>query len=208
MIRHGQPDWHHVSFTSLRQLEQLSLQYQTVSLSSRGRRAIRRMAQSLPEGFILSSDLPRARETAQILVQERKLPIMIDPTFREIQTPHIGGGLWGTLWGPTYMWLAIRCSCWIVGIGICSERPRTAWARVEKGAKIVLASLKTERAIILVSHGWYMTLLALFLRRHGLIECGPLVPNVHYGAVTRYCLKSTSASSRNVKADNWGARLE
>jgi hypothetical protein len=41
-----------------------------------------------------------------------------------------------------------------------------------------------------VSHGCFMIVLALCLRWRGLIDRGPLLPRVGYGAMTEYLFKT------------------
>jgi hypothetical protein len=55
--------------------------------------------------------------------------------------------------------------------------------------KKILKHFETEANIILVSHGWFMTMLALHLRRRELIERGPPLPKVGFGAKTEYRIR-------------------
>ena len=187
LIRHGRPEWHVPFLCSLAQFERMSAGYDATHLSSEGVKAIEALAKRLPEYHILSSDLARARETAQIIGRGND-KIEFAPLFRELQASCIATNLVGKLWAPSIVWSLVHWCCWALGIGQCPEWPRAAWNRATRAAHEILTYLEAGENIILVSHGWFITLLALHLRRRGLIEHGPLVPKISYGATTRYDL--------------------
>jgi broad specificity phosphatase PhoE len=188
MIRHGRPEWHRPFFISLSRFEHTSAGYDTAHLSSAGVEAIHALAQRLPRAFLLSSDLPRARETAEVLRGGART-IVCSSLFRELQAPRIASGLLGRLWAPTWVWSLVHWCCWILGIGECPEKPRAAWKRTARAADKIFEYFGAEETIILVSHGWFMILLATQLRWRGMIERGPLIPRTGFGAVTEYLLR-------------------
>jgi broad specificity phosphatase PhoE len=87
LVRHGETDWNADG----------RLQGQTDRpLSDFGRRQARQLADALAEerlDAIYSSDLARARETAEIVAQRLKLPVSLEPDLRERN--------WGTWEGLT-----------------------------------------------------------------------------------------------------------
>jgi broad specificity phosphatase PhoE len=87
LVRHGETDWNAVG----------RLQGQTDRpLSEFGRRQARRLADELADErleAIYSSDLVRARETAEIVARPLGLPVNLDPDLREKD--------WGTWEGLT-----------------------------------------------------------------------------------------------------------
>jgi broad specificity phosphatase PhoE len=87
LVRHGETDWNADG----------RLQGQTDRpLSDFGRRQARQLAAELTEEdleAIYSSDLSRARETAQIVAERLGLPVLLDPDLREKD--------WGTWEGLT-----------------------------------------------------------------------------------------------------------
>jgi broad specificity phosphatase PhoE len=190
LIRHGRPEHHHYYFSSLSQHEQLVAQYDAAGLSEVGAEAVGKLARQLPGAMILGSDLPRARETAEILRNLSELPIHFDPLFREVKSSNIAVGFLGKLWGPSTMWSLLRSFCWLVGIGDYSESFRQAWTRTGEAVHVILKYMEVEETLILVSHGWFITLIAVYLRRQGLIEKGPLLPNVGFGSTTEYYLRT------------------
>jgi broad specificity phosphatase PhoE len=78
--------------------------------------------------------------------------------------------------------------CWLVGIGQFSEGPRAAWKRAARAAERIL-SFEDGDTLIVVSHGWFIFLLTIYLRSHDLIARGPLVPQLSFGGVTHYWVK-------------------
>jgi len=194
VIRHGRPEWQSPLLLSLARFECLSAGYDAARLSGEGRRAIEALAKRLPPAFILSSDLPRARETAEIIGCGSKA-IEFDALFREVPTPRIGMGLLGRLWAPAVIWALIRRCCWVLGIGEGTEKPRAAWSRTARATDKILKHFEREKDIILVSHGWFMVMLVLHLRWRRLIEHGPFLPRVGYGVITEYHLRIGFADS-------------
>ncbi len=188
LIRHGQPDWQTPRCISLAQFRQRAIAYDATRLSPPGSDAIRSLVARLPEAAILSSDLPRARETAEILGRGTAT-LRCDPLFRELQAPIIAGRLLDELRVPPIIWSLVHWCCWLVGIGQFSEGPRAAWKRAAGAAEKML-SFEGGDTLIVVSHGWFIFLLTIYLRSHGLIVRGPLVPQLSFGGVTRYWIGS------------------
>ena len=187
VIRHGRPEWHLPFVMSLAQYDRVSPGYDAAGLSAAGRRAIETLVGRLPSALILSSDLPRARETAETIACGRA--ITFDAVFREVPSSQIATRFLGWLWAPSALWPPIERCCWFLGIGECAENPRSAWGRAARATDEILERSE-EETVILVSHGFFMTVLALYLRRRGLIGRGPLLPRVGYGAVTEYLLRT------------------
>jgi len=90
---------------------------------------------------------------------------------------------------PPTLWSLVRWLCWLFGVGETQENPRAAWKRAAAATEKILRHFETAENIILVSHGWFMILLALHLRWRGLIEKGPLIPKTGFGGMTEYFLK-------------------
>jgi broad specificity phosphatase PhoE len=162
--------------------------YDATELSGEGTEAIEELARQLPEALILSSDLPRAQETAQIIARNGS-SIKFSPLFRELKSPRIATGLMNKLWAPPSVWSLVHWLCWIFGIGEFSENPQAALRRAALAADEIFKHLETEEKVILVSHGWFMIFLAVYLRKRGLIARGHLIPRTGFGAVTEYLLK-------------------
>jgi broad specificity phosphatase PhoE len=189
VIRHGRPAWHSPRLISLAAFERLSADYDKAHLSEDGARAAATLMKQLPEAPILSSDLPRARETAEAIA-DGKRAVALDSVFREVPNTRIGRGVLGKLWAPADVWALVRRCFWIIGAGECSEKPRDAWSRASRATDKILEQGSRQKDVILVSHGWFLTVLAIHLRWRGLIERGPLLPRVGYGGMTLYQLRA------------------
>ena len=77
LVRHGQADWN---------VERRLIGHTDRPLTDLGRKQAKELAETLsPIRFdsIYSSDLSRARETAEIIATLRNLPVTTDPRFRE-----------------------------------------------------------------------------------------------------------------------------
>lgn len=196
MIRHGRPEWRPPFLLSLSQFEHTSAGYDATCLSREGTTQIEILAKQLPKALILSSDLCRARETAEIIGRECGVMIEFDSLFRELQAPRITTCLLDRLWAHRVIWSLVHWCCWITGVGQCSEGPRAAWNRTAQATDKILAFSGTEKNIILVTHGWFMIMLALHLRSRRLIERGPFIPRVRYGAATEYLLRANGICKR------------
>jgi broad specificity phosphatase PhoE len=192
VVRHGRPAWHSPRLISLAGFERMSADYDAAHLSEDGTQAAAALAEQLPKVPILSSDLPRAQETAEAIADGR-YPVALDPVFREVPNTRIGQGLLGRMWAPADLWAFVRRCFWIMGVGECAEKPRDAWNRASKATERILKQGRRQGAVILVSHGWFLTVLALHMRRQGLIERGPLLPRVGYGGMTLYHLRTDVA---------------
>lgn len=172
---------------SLAQYDRVSPGYDAAGLSAAGKEALEACAGRLPEALILSSDLPRARETAEIIARGR--PIAFDAVFREVPSSRIATRLLGRLWAPAALWTLVERCCWVLVIGECEENPRSAWERAARATDAILKHSE-EETVILVSHGFFLTVLILYLGRRGLIARGPRLPRVGYGAATEYNLRT------------------
>ena len=189
LVRHGQPDWQTPHCISLSRFRQRSIAYDATHLSQQGSDAIKSLVAGLPQAAILSSDLLRARETAEILGRGTAA-IRFDPLFRELQAPVIASRFLDELRVPPIIWSLIHWCCWLVGIGQFSEGPRAAWKRAARAAEKILSSFEGGDTVVVVSHGWFIFLLAIYLRRRGIVERGPLIPRLSFGGVTHYCVKT------------------
>ena len=102
LIRHGRPEWRRPFLISLSQFERVSPGYDAARLSKAGAEAVQPLAQQWPQAFMLSSDLPRARDTADTIAGQGRA-IECTPLFRELQAPRITADLWGRLWAPAVL---------------------------------------------------------------------------------------------------------
>jgi broad specificity phosphatase PhoE len=175
LVRHGQTDWN-------REGRWQGQAAHAPPLNEIGRAQAEAMAEKLESAeleVIYSSDLPRARETAEIIARRFGLPVIVDPRLREIDL-----GVWEGMRGDD-----------IAGEypEDLAERERNpAHSRAPEGESATevaervwaaaddIARAHPEGAVLIVSHG--LALAALICRARGLSlsEVYALVPdNAH-----------------------------
>lgn len=115
------------------------------------------------EGHLITSDLPRARDTASLLFGVDSASIQTEPLLREVPLPRFRNEQRKL---PAGALLAISRVSWYFG-WMHSEEPRSRTIeRVEKAADLLIeASLKEE--VTIVSHGFFLLMLGTHLRRRG-----------------------------------------
>jgi len=139
-VRHGITDWN---------IQRIAQGSSDIPLNETGREQARaiagRLAQEEPWDVIISSDLIRARETAEIIAGKLEMPIKhLDPLIRELS----GGQIEGTTeeeriqrWGPNWRSLEL-------GLEKQAEGAKRGRAAIDKA----LAEYPGKR-ILMVSHG-------------------------------------------------------
>ncbi|NWG47102.1 MAG: histidine phosphatase family protein [Alphaproteobacteria bacterium] len=114
-------------------------------------------------GRLLSSPLPRARETAELLALGR--PFETDPVFVEapLPAPHIP---WLRA-SPSFWWVLSRVTWWC-GLAMGAESRPDAEARARTAAGR-LAGAAEAGTVALCGHGWFNRMIGRVLRRQGWI---------------------------------------
>lgn len=121
-----------------------------------------------------SSDLPRAKKTAEVL--SRTIPLHIDAAFREI--PFHPFSI--PLILPKGAWLFLSRLIWLTGFrGSLIEPKQKSLLRAKKAARFL--SEKKESKILVVTHGFFMHLLTRELRCLDFSGSVPTVPK--YGKI-------------------------
>jgi broad specificity phosphatase PhoE len=88
LVRHGETDWN---------AERRWQGHADVPLNERGRDQAERLAEELENArvdAVYSSDLSRARETAEIVGARLGVPVVLDPALREIDVGSREGLTW------------------------------------------------------------------------------------------------------------------
>jgi broad specificity phosphatase PhoE len=146
LIRHGQTNWN---------LEGRYHGQRDVPLNETGRAQARALAlqlQDQPFSSIYSSDLQRARETAEIIAEAIHVPIMLEPRLREINQGDWEGQLVETIKDRyTGLWLERI----IDPINVRPPRGETVGEVAERvySALDDIAKIFTTRPVIICSHG-------------------------------------------------------
>jgi broad specificity phosphatase PhoE len=134
LVRHGETDWNADG----------RLQGQTDRpLSDFGRRQARQLADDLANeelAAVYSSDLSRARETAEIVAERLGLPVVLDPDLREKD--------WGTWEGLTAV---ERDRVEFVG-----ESTEAHQERILRALRRIAGRHPGDRSVLVVTHGGSM----------------------------------------------------
>lgn len=142
-MRHGATEWNR---------KHIAQGHADVPLNDEGRRQARRLDERLaPEGVtaVYSSDLARAMDTARPLAARRRLDVVADPAFREIDQGEWEGlhndeiaARWPQLWGTARHFKARPGG----------ESPAVVRARALAGLRRVVAE-HPQGCVVIVSHG-------------------------------------------------------
>jgi broad specificity phosphatase PhoE len=149
LVRHGETDWN---------AERRWQGHADVPLSERGRDQAERLAEELENArvdAVYSSDLSRARETAEIVGARLGVPVVLDPDLREIDVGSREGLTWPETQGRTE---------W-------DGELREAHAKRILGAMARIAERHPGERVLVVTHGDSMRRVHEHL---GLDDGGPL----------------------------------
>ncbi|MCR9141699.1 MAG: histidine phosphatase family protein [bacterium] len=120
--------------------------------------------QNLLTARTISSDLPRAFETALLYTQKKPDDVPQDALYRE--TP-LARFRWTRLKLPTVFLLTLARFGWYTGWMDCAESRRDTLARVQAAADRLEALATEQGSIALYSHGFFLWLVSRELRRRG-----------------------------------------
>ncbi|MDX1435731.1 MAG: histidine phosphatase family protein [Anaerolineales bacterium] len=169
LIRHGQTDWN---------LEGRYTGQSDIPLNETGREQAQRAAAQLqqsPPDVIYSSDLKRARETAEIIGRAFRLPVATDPRLREIDQ-----GEWEGMLFPDIKerfeqeFNRMRDDPFNVGPP-GGESVGQVWERVLASADEIAQSHPRQR-VVLVSHGLALAIIKAHGNGHAVDEIWGLIP--------------------------------
>lgn len=169
LIRHGETDWNVAG----------RWQGQTdVPLNARGRAQAAALVSRLagtPLAAIYSSDLSRARETAEILARNVGLSVQVDPRLREIDLGEWEGLLATDIQARYADLLAQR---WIDPFSVFPPGGETAASALAR-ARAALKDIVQRHApgpVALISHGFLLALLRLHSTGQSVSQLWTLIP--------------------------------
>jgi broad specificity phosphatase PhoE len=158
LARHGETDWNRE-----RRWQGLA----DTALNEVGRRQARALAEELaaePPDAVYTSDLARARETAEIVADALRLPVVVDDRLREVDV-----GAWSGL-------TAVEIETRFPGKSRPGESAEAMGARVIE-ALLEIAGSHDGGRVLVVTHGGPMR--AAWLACGGSLENRPVVSNCH-----------------------------
>jgi broad specificity phosphatase PhoE len=118
--------------------------------------------------------------------------VIVDPVFRELRGPPMRLVFFERMRLPAKLWSLLRTLSWIFGLGQHRVARGEAFARAARAMARVFDCAGDAETVLLVAHGAFNVVLALHLRREGMIREGPLLPDGDYAAATRYVIERES----------------
>jgi len=168
LARHGETDWNR---------ERRWQGHAATSLNEAGRAQARALAAALagaPPEAVYSSDLPRARETAELVAGELLLPVRLDARLREVDVGEWSGLTWAEVERRFPEGAAERLAGgtgWRDGEAFDAMRGRVVAALLE------IASAHDGGRVLVVTHGG--PIVAAWLAAGGSFDDRPIVSNCH-----------------------------
>lgn len=187
LVRHGETEWH---------AENRYTGHTDVSLTARGTAQahdLSRWAGAAGLDAIWSSDLSRARHTAQPAVDTTGLDLVVDPRLRELDfgraEGHTRAEMRQSMPGAVEAFLADPVAHHMPG----GEHPETATARGLESLREIAAAYPTGRVLV-VGHTTLIRLMACALFQLPLRDYRRLLPFVHNGFLNELRLSAGRVS--------------
>ncbi len=183
-MRHGRPDVppNPLLMTGT-EFNQYLHRYDLAGLSQNERNRLITLYQSYPvPDLVISSDLPRAQETAALF--GRGAQHIVDPLFREIPIAVPDAATWFlTRRWPSELWWSYLRSSWFFNIP--PEGQKLSTQRSHKAiAEIARHQAQVDRLAIVSHSGFLLVVVHQMMRQH-LLE-GRRLPHIKFGKPTHY----------------------
>ncbi len=169
LVRHGQTDWN------------IEGRYQgqaDTALNPTGIEEAGRAAQQLadrPFQKVYSSDLTRAKQTAELIARPRNVIIQVDPRLREISLGEWEGQLFNLIQGRYPQDVAQRELTPLTFRAPGGESIEDIWERVKQAVNEIAAQNPGEE-VVLVSHGLVLAALLAYARDHDISQAYSRIP--------------------------------
>jgi len=184
VMRHGRPNVppNPLLMTKV-QFNQYLEQYDIAGLSENEQARLTALYQSYPTPeLVVSSDLPRARKTADLFA--RSAPIVVDPIFREIPIWLPDANTWFlTRRWPSEVWWSYLRSAWFYDIP--PEGRKLSIERSHEAVQKLLQYQQQVKTLAVVSHSGFLLVTINLLMKSGRIR-GRRLPRIHFGTPTTY----------------------
>ncbi|MCY0879072.1 MAG: histidine phosphatase family protein [Firmicutes bacterium] len=161
--------------------------YDDAGLSTEESVRLSRLYQRYPiPDLVISSDLPRALETARLF--GRGAPLRVDPLFREIPVRVPDGNTWflRQRW-PSEVWWSYLRFAWFYNIP--PEGRTRSTQRSEQAAAVIAACQREVQTLAVVSHSGFLLVTIDLLIRQGHLT-GRRLPRIGFGSPTSYHWRS------------------
>lgn len=184
VMRHGRPDLPRNPFFMDRdQFNRYLESYDRAALNGMETKRLTLLFQQYPvPEVVICSDLPRAKATAELFA--RSVPILVDPTFREIpvRLPDTSTRFLKSRWPEEFWWSYLRLN-WFRDQG--PEGKVRSRQRAEMAIAHLSGYFQEHQHIAIVSHAGFLSLLITMLHQQHRIR-GSLLPSIRFGHPKRY----------------------
>lgn len=160
-VRHGKPEFQYPKGTqilSAAEFNALLDSYDSAGLDERWNP--RRAASIRLTGYAVSSDLPRAQETALLI--SGGPAALISPLYREVPLPRFQKQDRKL---PGALFMTLSRLGWYLGVMPCAESRRETQRRIVRAADELEDLCSQEKEVCLYAHGFFLWLLGGELRR-------------------------------------------
>lgn len=157
--------------------------YDLAGLSTDEQNRLRQLYNGYPvPDLVISSDLPRALETAQLF--GRGAEIIVDPLFREIpvKVPEASTWFLNRRW-PSEMWWSYLRSAWFFDIP--PEGQTLSYARCRDAMEEIMRYQQRVERMAVVSHSGFLLVTVHLLMKAGRLH-GRRLPRIRFGEPTTY----------------------
>lgn len=184
VMRHGRPDVPpNPLLMTKNEFNEYLHQYDLAGLSSGERERLVALYRDYPlPDLVISSDLPRAHETAEVFGRGAKL--LVDPLFREIPIRIPDASTWflNRRWPSEFWWSYLR-SAWFFDIP--PEGHRASTRRSREAVIAIHQHQQQVKKLAVVSHsGFLLVTINQMVRQH--LVAGRRLPRIAFGEPTEY----------------------
>lgn len=164
-VRHGKPEFTYPKGSQLisaGHFNDLISAYDEAGLDQAWNRQRDRGLHTGTDLYTLSSDLPRALETAMLCTGRQ--PDRVSKIFREVPLPRFKHAGWKL---PGFLFMLLSRASWYLGNMPSHERRARTFVRVRHAADELETEARQHDQVLLFSHGFFLWLLGRELIRRG-----------------------------------------
>lgn len=160
LVRHGRPTSSHNNKVTSGEFKQWVYDYNQ-SLVSHDSRPTERLHEICEDAFIVSSDLPRATDSARIATL--RAPDHVSKLYREMDIPYYK--LPFNL--KAFTWVYLNRALWTLGVKGRFESYSNAKKRTRKAMYELITLAEQHKCIVVFSHGYFNIHLRKYMQKEG-----------------------------------------
>jgi alpha-ribazole phosphatase len=169
LVRHGQTDWN----LEGRYQGQADTPLNSTGIEEAGRAA--RQLADRPFRMVYSSDLQRAKRTAEMIAQVRNTPVRVDPRLREISLGEWEGQIFDLIQVQYPLEVEERKRNPLTFRAPGGESIEDIWDRVKQAVNEITEQ-NPGNEVVLVAHGIVLAVLLAYARDHDISKAYARIP--------------------------------